>query len=68
MKWRNHHNSTSSIEIRTTEVFSKAVQHMKIKPNDFWSFADYPKTLEFAKLEDYWKNNAYMDKMRILFS
>ena len=30
IKWRNHHNSTSNIEIRTTEIFNRAIQKFEI--------------------------------------
>mgnify|MGYP000941434843 CR=1 FL=1 len=67
IKWRNHHNSTSNIEIRTTEIFNRAIQKFEIISSEFWSFEEKPKTLEFSLLADYWKNYDYMDKMRKIF-
>lgn len=56
IKWRNHNNSTSNIVIRSTEVFNRAIQKIKETPSEFWSFKEHPTTLEFSKLENYWKN------------
>jgi hypothetical protein len=67
MKWRKHHNNTSDIELRTTDVFYRALQDFKKRPNDFWSFEENPVTLGFAELEDYWKGYDYIDLMRKLF-
>lgn len=67
MKYRSFHNNESKIEIRTTDVFFRALNDYKAKPDSFWSFEEHPKTLGFADLEDYWKNYGYMDLMRKLF-
>ena len=68
IKWRNHHNSTSKIEIRSTDVFTRAIQNIKRIPSEFWSFQEHPITLEYSKLEEYWKDYSYMDRMRQIFS
>ncbi|WP_460502747.1 hypothetical protein [Hymenobacter agri] len=67
MKWRTYHNSTSDIELRTTDVFFRALADYKSQPNEFWSFEENPVTLGFAALEDYWKKYNYMDLMRKLY-
>ena len=67
LKWRNHNNLTTDIEIRTTDVFLRAIQNIKKQPAEFWSFEEHPKTLEFSKLESYWKDYKYMDQMRKIF-
>ncbi len=67
MKWRTYHNSTSDIEIRTTDVFSRALEDYKNKPDEFWSFEDNPTTLSFAILEEYWRKYDYMDLMRKIY-
>ncbi len=67
MKWRAYHNSTSDIEIRTTDVFSRGLVDYKRQPAEFWSFEENPVTLGFASLEDYWKGYGYMDLMRKLY-
>jgi hypothetical protein len=67
MKWRTYHNSTSDIELRTTDVFSRALNDYKKQPAEFWSFEENPVTLTFAGLEEYWKGYGYMDLMRKLY-
>jgi hypothetical protein len=68
MKWRSHNNQTSDIEIRTTDVFLRALQHYKNNSDDFWSYEEKPTTLGFKDLEDYWKNYGYMDRMRQIYN
>lgn len=67
MKWRAYHNTTSAIELRTADVFSRALEDYKKQPDEFWSFEENPVTLGFARLEGYWKAYGYMDLMRKLF-
>ena len=67
IKWRNHNNLTTNIEIRSTDVFLRAIEKIKTLPNEFWSFEEYPATLGFSQLEDYWKTYEYMNKMRQIF-
>lgn len=67
MKWRTYHNSTSDIELRTSDVFSRALDNYKKHPYEFWSFEKNPVTLGFVKLEEYWKTYGYMDLMRKLY-
>jgi len=62
--WRKHNNQTTEFEIRTTNVFFRALAEIKERPDDFWSFEENPVTLEFKKLRDYWKNYGYMDRWR----
>lgn len=67
LKWRNHNNSNTDIEIRTTDIFLRAIKLLKNNPDEFRSFEKYPSTLEFSKLEIYWKRYEYMDRMRKIF-
>ena len=67
VKWRAHHNSTSDIELRSTDVFDRAIRDIKVNPEAFWSFEEHPLTIGFSKLEDFWKGYGYMDLMRKLF-
>lgn len=67
VQWRNHHNKTSKIEIRTFDVFNRALSFFEQKPTEFWSFEDNPTTLEPSKLEDFWTNYSYMDRFRRIF-
>ena len=67
LKWRTHHNSTSDIELRSTDVFNRALLDYKKRPEAFWSFEENPVTFEFARLENYWKGYGYIDLMRKYF-
>lgn len=67
MKWRTYHNSTNDIEVRTTDVFKRALIDYKKQPTEFWSFEENPVTLGFAELAEYWKNYDYMDLMRKIY-
>lgn len=67
IKWRNHNNSTTNIEIRSTDVFLRAIQKFKTTPKEFFSFEKNPITLEFSKLENFWRSYSYMDRMRQIF-
>lgn len=67
IKWRIHHNKTSDIEIRTSDVFIRALNDYKDNPYEFWSFEENPATLGFSELEEYWKSYSYMDNMRKCF-
>ncbi|HEY1047130.1 MAG TPA: Shedu anti-phage system protein SduA domain-containing protein [Bacteroidia bacterium] len=67
MKWRTFHNANSDIELRTIDVFKRALVDYKRQPNAFWSFEENPVTLGFAGLEEYWKGYSYMDLMRKLY-
>lgn len=67
MKWRNHFNTSSSIEIKSSAIFLRSLNILRQHPNEFWSFEDNPISLGFSKLESYWKNYPYMDRMRMIF-
>ena len=67
LKWRSHNNSTTNIEIRTSDVFLRAIQIIKNEPDEFWSFEEHAETLAFSKLDSYWKNYGYIAQMRQIF-
>ena len=63
-KWRAFHNSDSSIEIRSSNIFKKAIKIAKEKPNEMWSFFEKSKSLNHTQLENYWTNYSYMNRWR----
>lgn len=67
MKWRKHFNSNNNIEIRSADVFLRALRNYKEKNGMFYAFEENPQTLPFASLEAFWKGDGYMDQMRKLF-
>ncbi len=67
MDWRADHRRTSNIEIRSFGAFDKALDVMRNSPDELWAFEQKPKSLPPSKLKSYWKNHAYITKMRVLF-
>lgn len=67
IKWRSHHNTTSTIEIRSSDVFLRPLTVLRERAEELWSFEENPVSLGFSKLEGYWKDYGYMDLMRKLF-
>lgn len=68
IKWRADNNTETNIEIRSTDVFDRALKLIKSNPREFWSFGEHPASLPFAAMENYWQNYDYMDKMRRIFN
>jgi len=66
IKWRQHHNSESKIEIRSTNVFYKALSLFKTHEDEFWSFKNNPISKSNSELREYWENYGYMDIFRRL--
>lgn len=64
VKWRLYNNLTDKIEIRTSDIFYRALDVLDKKPDDLWSFKDHPITLPHKKLEDFWRNYGYIDYFR----
>jgi len=68
VKWRAHNNAETNIEIRSTDVFTTALELLKTIPKDFWSFEENPVSIPFAELERYWQGYGYMDFWRKIFN
>ena len=67
MKWRSHQNSISNIEIRSSDVFLRPLTILREHPDELWSFEENPVSFGYSKLENYWKEYGYMDRMRQMF-
>ncbi len=65
-KWRIDHNNESGIEIRSSDIFIRALRILEEHPRELWSFAENPKTLPPTDLKNYWENYSYMDRWRRL--
>jgi hypothetical protein len=65
-KWRIDHNREDKIEIRTSDIFYRALKILEEHPSELWSFAENDKTLLPSKLKDYWENNDYISYWRNL--
>lgn len=59
-KWRIDHNKSTEIEIRSSDIFFRALDIHKEAPEKLWSFENYPKTFKYSELKYYWKNNEYI--------
>ncbi len=64
-KWRIHRNKQNrNFEIRSSNIFLKAIETAKHFPNQIWSFNDHPVALNHKDLYGYWQNYSYMDHWR----
>lgn len=63
-KWRIHNNKKTKIEIRTSYVFLRALKVLEQHPEEFWSFAEHPKTMPPSELEKYWRSYGYIGQWR----
>jgi hypothetical protein len=63
-KWRRDKNNSCNIEIRTYDVFNRALQYIKTDYESFWSFTDNPICLQSSELDDYWKKYDYISYWR----
>lgn len=63
-KWRIDNNNETNIEIRSSDIFYDAIDVLDQHPEEFWSFAENPKTLFPSELENYYKGYQYMDFWR----
>lgn len=63
-KWRIHENKKRGIEIRTSDVFLRGLELLEAHPEEFWSFAEHPKTMPPSELETYWSSSGYIGQWR----
>lgn len=64
IKWRAYNNGNSNIEIRSSDIFLRALKIAKEKEEELWSFKDNQIALSHSGLQDYWSNYSYMDLWR----
>jgi hypothetical protein len=65
-KWRIDNNKETEIEIRSSDIFQRALTLLADHPEEFWSFAENEKTLPPSDLINYWESYGYMDRWRQL--
>jgi len=63
-KWRIDYNGETDIEIRSSDIFLRALKILEEHPDELWSFAENPKTLPPSDLQKFWENYGYMDTWR----
>ena len=67
-KWRIDNNRETEIEIRSSDIFLRALAILEEHPDELWSFAENPKTLPPSDLQEYWEKYSYMDRWRKLIN
>jgi len=67
-KWRIDNNRETKIEIRSSDIFLRALRILEEHPDELWSFAKNPVTLPPSELESYWKSYDYMGRWRQLMN
>lgn len=67
-KWRIDNNKETNIEIRSTDIFFRAINILKNRPDELWSFAENHKTLSPSDFKNYWENYDYIKKWRQLIN
>jgi len=67
-KWRIDNNKETDIEIRSSDIFFRALKLLENKADEFWSFAENPRTIKPSNLKKYWENYGYMDTWRQLLN
>jgi hypothetical protein len=55
-KWRMDNNRETEFEIRSSDIFSRAIKVLETDPDKLWSFAEHPKTLKPSMLQSYLRN------------
>lgn len=63
-KWRIDHNKEDKIEIRSSDIFLRALTILEKHPEELWSFAEHPQTLQPSTLESYWRDYSYINRWR----
>ena len=64
IKWRKQHNKESKIEIRSSNVFYKALNLFAEHEEEFWSFKENPISLKHTELGKYCQEYNYLDFWR----
>lgn len=62
-KWRIDNNK-NEIEIHSFNVFERALKILKDRPDDLWSFQEYPISKNSTELQPFWENESWMDNWR----
>lgn len=67
-KWRIDNNRETEIELRSSDIFNRAITLLENNPGALWSFAEKPKTFQHSDLNSYWEKYGYMGRWRQLIN
>ena len=67
-KWRIDNNKETNIEIRSADIFFRAINVFNNRPDELWSFAENHKTLSPSDFKNYRENYDYIKKWRQLIN
>lgn len=67
LAWREHNNRTTNIEVRSSDIFYRALDRCEKFLEHFWSFEENPISLPAKDLQNYCLNDDYLNfwKQRI---
>lgn len=58
--WRAFENHNNSIEIRSMNIFDRAIENYEKIPDHYWSFEENPFVLNAKELQTYWERYSYI--------
>lgn len=58
--WRAFENKQSKIEIRSMDIFDRALEKYEKIPDHYWSFQEHPFVLNASQLQTYWEEYSYI--------
>ncbi|MCT9383414.1 DUF4263 domain-containing protein [Acinetobacter baumannii] len=63
--WRTFENQ-KSIEIRSMDIFDRAIENYEKNPNHYWSFEENSCVLNSTELQNYWEKYPYIMKWKTM--
>ncbi len=61
LAWREHNNRTTNIEVRSSDIFYRALDKYEKITDHFWSFEEHPVSLAAKDLQTYCLNDDYLN-------
>ncbi|MFX4921868.1 DUF4263 domain-containing protein, partial [Acinetobacter baumannii] len=63
--WRTFENQ-KSIEIRSMDIFDRAIENYEKNPNHYWSFEENSCVLNSTELQNYWEKYPYIMRWKTM--
>ncbi len=67
-KWRIDHNKREEIEIKSSDVFVRALDLLVSDSHSFWGFVAHPVTKNSSELKRFWQNYHSLDRWRAIIN